>query len=54
MEKTLNNIKNIKISTESHLLLKKHCNKHGLKIHKFLEKLIFEKCKEIKDVYGED
>jgi hypothetical protein len=54
MEKPRRNIKNIKISTESHLLLKKHCDKHGLKIHKFLEKLIFEKCKESKDIYGED
>jgi len=54
MEKPRRNIKNIKISTESHTLLKKHCDKHGLKIHKFLEKLILEKCKESKDIYGED
>ena len=33
-------IKNIKISPESHKTLKMYCEKHGLKIYKFLEKLI--------------
>ena len=47
-------IKNIKISVESHALLKKYCDKRGIKIYKFLENLIFEKCKEKKDIYGED
>jgi hypothetical protein len=47
-------IKNIKISVESHTLLKKYCDKRGIKIYKFLENLIFEKCKEKKDIYGED
>jgi len=46
-------IKNIKISPESHQLLKTYCEKHGLKIYKFLEKMIEEKCKEQKDIYGE-
>jgi hypothetical protein len=47
-------IKNLKISEYSHNLLKKHCNKHGYKIHKFIEKLIEENCEEIKDIYGEN
>lgn len=46
-------IKNIKISIESHELLKKYCEKHGLKIYKFLEKLIEDNCAEVKDIYGE-
>ena len=46
-------IKNIKISPESHELLKKYCEKRGMKIYKFLENLIVEKCKEKKDIYGE-
>ena len=28
--------------------------KKGLKIHKFLENLIFENCSEKKDLYGEN
>jgi len=47
-------IKNLKISEESHLLLKKHCLKHGLKIHRFIEKLIELNCSEKKDIYGEN
>jgi hypothetical protein len=54
MDKTPHKIKNLKISVESHTMLKKHCEKHGLKIYKFLENLIAEKCKEKKDIYGED
>ena len=51
--KTKKEIKNIKISPESHNILKKYCDKRGIKIYKFLEILIIEKCKEKKDVYGE-
>ena len=47
-------IKNIKIDPEVHEILKKYCEKRGLKIYKFLENLILEKCKEKKDIYGED
>jgi len=54
MNKIPSKIKNLKISVESHLILKKYCEKHGFKIHKFIEKLIEEKCKEKKDIYGED
>lgn len=47
-------IKNLKISSESHETLKKYCFKNGLKIHKFIEKLIKENCEEKKDIYGEN
>lgn len=46
-------IKNIKISPQSHDLLKSYCEKRGLKIYKFLENLIKETCTEKKDIYGE-
>lgn len=46
-------IKTIKISKEVHLLLKNYCNDNGLKLSKFIEKLIIEKCKKKKDIYGE-
>jgi len=46
-------IKNIKISIESHEILKKYCENKGLKIYKFLETLIIETCKPKKDIYGE-
>jgi hypothetical protein len=47
-------IKNIKISIDSHALLKKYCEKNGYKIHKFLEKIIYDNCKSVRDLYGED
>jgi hypothetical protein len=46
-------IKNIKISEESHNLLKKYCEDNGLKIYKFLELLIQKTCQKEKDIYGE-
>lgn len=49
----MDKIKNIKISPESHEVLKKYCEKHGLKIYKYLEKLIEDNCKESTDIYGE-
>ena len=49
-----NKIKNLKISQEAHDMLKKYCDKRGIKIYKFIENLIIEKCKEKKDIYGED
>ena len=46
--------KNVKISDKHHELIKNHCDKHGLKIYKLLEKLIEETCKPKKrDIYGE-
>lgn len=47
-------IKNLKISVESHEILKKYCNRKGIKIYKFVEQLIFDKCTEKKDIYGEN
>jgi hypothetical protein len=47
-------IKNLKIDKDVHDVLKKYCDKRGLKMYKFLESLILEKCKEKKDIYGED
>ena len=46
-------IKNIKISVESHRLLKKYCRKHGLKMFAFVELLIKDKCKSVKEIYFE-
>ena len=49
-----NNNKNIKISEKHHEMLKKHCEKNGLKIYKVLEKFIEDTCKpKKKDIYGE-
>jgi len=46
-------IKNLKISVEVHEILKKYCDKRGIKIYKFLENLILDKCQDKKDIYGE-
>ena len=46
-------IKNLKISEYHHNLLKTYCNKKGLKLYKFVEKLIEENCEDDKDLYGE-
>jgi hypothetical protein len=46
-------IKNLKISEYHHDLLKKHCDKHGLKINKFVEMLIKKNCANKNDIYGE-
>lgn len=54
MENEGKEIKNLKISKDVHDVLKKYCDKRGIKIYRFLEKLIMEKCKETKDIYGED
>jgi hypothetical protein len=47
------NLKNIKITEESHKLLKEFCDKKGIKIYRFLEKIIKESCEPKKDIYGE-
>ena len=54
MDKEIKKIKNLKISVESHALLKKYCDERGIKIYKFIENFIFETCKEKKDIYGEN
>lgn len=46
--------KNVKISDKHHEMLKIHCEKSGIKIHRLIEKLIEEYCKpKKKDLYGE-
>jgi hypothetical protein len=47
-------VKNLKISKEVHDILKQYCDKRGIKIYRFLEALIREKCIEKKDIYGEN
>lgn len=54
MNKEVKKIKNLKIDEDVHIVLKKYCDKRGIKMYKFLENLILEKCKEKKDVYGEN
>lgn len=46
-------IKNLKISEETHQILKKYCEINGLKMYKFLETLIKKNCEKKKDLYGE-
>jgi len=53
MKKTPKKIKNIKISIESHQILKDYCNKKGYKIYGFLEELIKNNCKIKTDLYGD-
>jgi hypothetical protein len=54
MNKEVKKIKNLKISLEVHDLLKTYCDKNGIKMYRFLERLIIEKCKEKKDIYGDN
>jgi hypothetical protein len=53
MEKKIKKIKNLKISPEIHDMLKTYCDKNGIKMYRFLERIIVEKCKEKKDIYGD-
>lgn len=53
MDKGNKKIKNLKISIEVHDILKQYCEKNGIKMYRFLERLIVEKCKEKKDIYGD-
>ena len=46
-------IKNLKIDADVHGVLKGYCDKRGIKMYRFLENLIMEKCQEKKDIYGE-
>ena len=54
MDKQEKKIKNLKIDVDVNNVLKKYCDKRGIKMYKFLENLILEKCKEKKDIYGEN
>jgi hypothetical protein len=46
-------VKNLKISEHHHSMLKNHCKSEGLKMFKYIEKLIEENCKPKTDIYGE-
>lgn len=46
--------KNLKITPQTHKLLKEYCEKNGLKMFAYVEKLIREKCTVKKDIYGDD
>jgi hypothetical protein len=54
MDKQEKKIKNLKIDVDVHNVLKKYRDKRGIKMYKFLENLIMEKCQEKKDIYGEN
>lgn len=54
MDEDIKKIKNLKISVETNEILKTYCEKRGIKMYRFLERLIIENCKPAKDVYGED
>lgn len=46
--------KNVKISKIHHEKLKQHCDEHGLKIYKVIQKWIDSNCKpKKKDLYDE-
>tara|TARA_R110000822_G_scaffold42869_2_gene116226 strand:+ start:121 stop:360 length:240 start_codon:yes stop_codon:yes gene_type:complete len=46
--------KNLKITPQTHKLLKEYCEENGLKMFAFVEKLIKERCKTKTDIYGDD
>jgi len=46
--------KNLKITEKTHSLLKMYCEKNGLKMFSFVEKLINDKCTPPKNLYDED
>ena len=54
MDNKIKKIKNLKISVEVHDMLKTYCEKNGIKMYRFLERIIVERCKEKKDIYGEN
>jgi len=45
--------KNLKITPNTHQILKEYCEENGLKIFAYVEKLSKEKCTKPKDLYGE-
>jgi len=46
--------KNLKITPQTHKILKEYCEKNDLKMFAFVEKLIKEKCKPKTDIYGDE
>jgi hypothetical protein len=47
-------IKTLKISAETHNMLKVYCDKQGVKMYRLLERMIIDVCKEKPDIYGEN
>lgn len=45
--------KNIKITPNTHEILKKYCEENGIKMFQFVEMLIKKNCIPKKDLYGE-
>jgi len=45
--------KNLKITPTTHKILKEYCEKNGLKMFAFVEKLIKDQCKDPINIYGE-
>lgn len=45
--------KNLKITPKTHEILKKYCEKNGLKMFAYVEKLIKDACATKKDLYDE-
>lgn len=45
--------KNLKITPQTHAILKKYCEDNGLKMFAFVEKIIKDKCSPKKDIYGD-
>jgi len=45
--------KNLKITPQTHKILKQYCEDNGLKMFAFVEKLIKDKCIPKKDMYGD-
>jgi len=45
--------KNLKITPQTHSLLKKFCEENGLKMFAYVEKIIRDKCTPKKDIYGQ-
>lgn len=46
--------KNLKIDTKTHSVLKSYCDKNGLKMFAFVEKLIRENCSTIRHRKDDD
>jgi hypothetical protein len=52
-ETPMKRTKNLKITPNTHKILKKYCEENGLKMFAFVEKIIKETCTKPKDMYGE-
>jgi len=52
-ENPMKRTKNLKITPNTHKILKNYGEDNGLKMSAFLERIIKETCKKPKDMYGE-